>query len=469
MASTDAKPIAVKNAAYRVTFPIFDADGDLVTGATGLDSEVSKDGANFADCTNEATEIGVSSGMYFLDLTATEMNADTVAVIVKTTSAGAKTTPLTIYPAARGINDLAFPTTSGRSMDVDASGGVEVGSFQAGALTSAAFAAGAIDNAAVATDAIGSAELADSAITEIQTGLVTRRGTATAGGANTITLDAGASAVNDFYAGQQVVITSGTGAGQARLVTSYAGGTKIATVAQAWATNPDNTSVFALTPNRALVSSFVADAVNAAALASDAVTEIQAGLATAAAVTAVQADTDDIQARLPAALVGGRMSSQVGAMGNDVMTAAAAAADLTTELQAGLAPSATGAAVQADTDNIQTRLPAALVGGRMDASVGAMAADVLTAAAAAADFDAEVANAAAAAVAALTSPELPNAAAVSAASTFQQKLDYLFETFRHKVEQTGATQTLFKDDGATPLVSAATSDDGVTFTRGEFV
>jgi hypothetical protein len=38
-------------------------------------------------------------------------------------------------------------------------------------------------------------------------------------------------------------------------------------------------------------------------------------------------------------------------------------------------------AVQADTDNIQTRLPAALVSGRMDASVGAMAADVVTAAA----------------------------------------------------------------------------------------
>lgn len=37
--------------------------------------------------------------------------------------------------------------------------------------------------------------------------------------------------------------------------------------------------------------------------------------------------------------------------------------------------------LQADTDDIQTRLPAALVGGRMDSSVGAMAANVLTAAA----------------------------------------------------------------------------------------
>ena len=37
--------------------------------------------------------------------------------------------------------------------------------------------------------------------------------------------------------------------------------------------------------------------------------------------------------------------------------------------------------IMADTNDIQTRLPAALVGGRMDASVGAMAANVVTAAA----------------------------------------------------------------------------------------
>lgn len=50
--------------------------------------------------------------------------------------------------------------------------------------------------------------------------------------------------------------------------------------------------------------------------------------------------------------------------------------------------------LQTDTDDIQTRLPAALVSGRMDASVGAMAANVLTASAIAADAitDAKVAS-----------------------------------------------------------------------------
>lgn len=117
MASTDARPIPRKNAAFRVTFPILDADGDLVTGATALDSEVSGDGGTFADCTNEATEIATSSGMYYLDLTAAEMNYDTVAVIVKTTSTGAKTTPIVLYPEETGdirvnVTQLSDDTTA---------------------------------------------------------------------------------------------------------------------------------------------------------------------------------------------------------------------------------------------------------------------------------------------------------------------------------------------------------------------
>lgn len=57
------------------------------------------------------------------------------------------------------------------------------------------------------------------------------------------------------------------------------------------------------------VASIATDAVNANALAANAVTEIQSGLATQSSVDAVQADTNDIQTRLPAALVGGKMDS----------------------------------------------------------------------------------------------------------------------------------------------------------------
>ena len=86
-----------KGVACTIVFPIYDADGDLVSGAADLDSEVSKDGGTFTDCTNEASEIATDSGMYKLDLTATEMNADIVAVIVKTSTDGAKTAATVIY------------------------------------------------------------------------------------------------------------------------------------------------------------------------------------------------------------------------------------------------------------------------------------------------------------------------------------------------------------------------------------
>lgn len=77
---------------------------------------------------------------------------------------------------------------------------------------------------------------------------IIRTGTAQAGGASTITLDAGASAVNQAYQFDIISITSGTGAGQSKYITNYVGSTKVATVNSAWSSNPDNTSVFEITP-----------------------------------------------------------------------------------------------------------------------------------------------------------------------------------------------------------------------------
>lgn len=101
MAAGDARPVPRKNVALRITFPIHDTAGALITGATGLDSEVDLDGAGFADCTNEATEIG-ASGVYFLDLTAAEINADTSTIVVKTTSVNAIIPVIVLYPESIG-------------------------------------------------------------------------------------------------------------------------------------------------------------------------------------------------------------------------------------------------------------------------------------------------------------------------------------------------------------------------------
>lgn len=81
----------------------------------------------------------------------------------------------------------------------------------------------------------------------------------------------------------------------------------------------------------------------------------------------------------------------------DAITDAKVASDVTIASVTGAVGSVTGltaATVHSDLDDIQARLPAALVSGRIDASVGAMAAGVLTATAIAADAitDAKVAS-----------------------------------------------------------------------------
>ena len=207
MASTDARPVPRRAAAYRVTFPLMNNTGSLVTGAAGLDSEISKDGGTFADCTNEATEIATSSGIYYLDLTSTEMTADTVAIIVKTTTTDAKTTTIVMYPEEIGDyradvqqwlgTTVATPGTAGTpSVDITrianaavsastAQLGVNVVNFGGPAVTLAAgrpevntthaagtaWGSGAITAASIATDAIGAAELAADAVTEIANGV----------------------------------------------------------------------------------------------------------------------------------------------------------------------------------------------------------------------------------------------------------------------------------------------------------
>jgi hypothetical protein len=80
-----------KNAATYFTFPIVDVNGALVSSAAGLDSEyIDFSDANapgtWADCTNEATEIG-STGWYYLSVAQAETNYDYVAFQVKSSDA----------------------------------------------------------------------------------------------------------------------------------------------------------------------------------------------------------------------------------------------------------------------------------------------------------------------------------------------------------------------------------------------
>ena len=71
---------------------------------------------------------------------------------------------------------------------------------------------------------------------------VEHSGTALEGSDNTITLDSEASDTVDVYNDMLIEITDGTGQGQIRKITDYAGSTRIATVESNWDTNPASDS-----------------------------------------------------------------------------------------------------------------------------------------------------------------------------------------------------------------------------------
>lgn len=108
----NALPYPVYGVPWTIVFPLLDADGDPVTGAT-CDSEVSKNGDTGADCTNEGVEItyttATNKGMYYLILTAAEMTADIVTVTIY--SATSKATCIVLYP--RKLVQITTGTSQG--------------------------------------------------------------------------------------------------------------------------------------------------------------------------------------------------------------------------------------------------------------------------------------------------------------------------------------------------------------------
>lgn len=107
---------------------LFQANPTLAAG----DVTISKDGGAFANLTTLPTVTPASGKSVKVTLSAAEMTADQVLVVFSD-AAGAQWCDLSIniQTAARQIDDLCYPTTSGRSIDVDATGGVEITANQA--------------------------------------------------------------------------------------------------------------------------------------------------------------------------------------------------------------------------------------------------------------------------------------------------------------------------------------------------
>lgn len=183
MSASDARPLPIYGQQFQITFCIFNASGDLVSGAADLDSQVSKDGGDFVACSGEAAEIG-TSGYYRLTLTSGEMTARTVAVRVLTSTPNAKTATAILYPSqdddfrvnVARIDDnnisvsnfnLAF---GGQPNEIDATLLGNVGGSVASVTAGVTLADDAISAAKIADDAITAAAIDNSAVTVLTSG-----------------------------------------------------------------------------------------------------------------------------------------------------------------------------------------------------------------------------------------------------------------------------------------------------------
>lgn len=241
--------------------------------------------------------------------------------------------------AAGAINAAAIATDAitAAKIAADAIGASEIAD---GAIDAATFASGAINAAAIAADAITAAKIADGAIDAATFAASAITATVIASDAITAAKIAdGAIDAATFAAGA---------INAAAIATDAITAAKIAADAIGAAEIADGAIDAATFASGAITAAAIAtDAIGAAELAADAVTEIQSGLSTLTAagirtavglasanldtqLTAHQSDLDDIQTRIPAALVSGRIDASVGAMASGVVTATAIASDAIT-------------------------------------------------------------------------------------------------------------------------------------------
>jgi len=181
------------------------------TPAAG-DVKISKDGGAAANVTNLPTAITMgNTAMWDFSLTATEMQAAKVAITVADS-------------ATKAVEDNMFELQTYGN----------------------ASAQHVLDLGTVIENQVWDALRSNHQLTGT-TGLFSRGvvsdGTAQAGSASSITLGTGEPTTVDIFKGAVVVIYSGTGAGQARMISAYSSG-RVASVVPNWVVTPDNTSKY---------------------------------------------------------------------------------------------------------------------------------------------------------------------------------------------------------------------------------
>lgn len=314
-----------------------------------------------------------------------------------------------------------------------------VGAMAANVVTAGAIADGAIDRATFAAD----------------TGLQTiRSNTAQAGAAGTITLDAAASAADDFYNDAIIFITGGTGVGQVRRIRDYVGATKVATIVPAWATNPDNTSTFAILPAASAWDETLADHLDSGS--------------TGAALNAAGSAGDPWATALPGAYGAGTAGKIVGDNINATISSRSTLDAAGVRTAVGLAAANLDAQLSAIDDFVDTEVAAILAA--VDTEVAAIKAktDQLTFTVAN-QVDSNTltvaANAiAAAAVAAAAAEKIADALIarnIAGGSNAGRLVRDALRAIRNRKAIAGGTLTIYQEDDATAAWTAA-----VTTTAG---
>jgi len=254
-----------KNTALEVALPMVDSSSpeSFKSGVSPTDTAYYKDGSGSwtsLAITDTFAEIG-STGVYQISLTASECNHDWI--VIEVTATGAADTLVAYRMFADDIDSVASTAGNIETDTQDIQSRIPA-ALVGGRMASDAVAISGSTTAADAVESdIGNLDAAVSTRstvttaqvnTEVETALadigldhlVVRQGTAQSGGAAYIQLDAGASATDDLYATEVIVITGGTGVGQANRIDSYAGAGKTAYVGRSWETVPDATSTFVI-------------------------------------------------------------------------------------------------------------------------------------------------------------------------------------------------------------------------------
>lgn len=312
-----ARPLLIKM--------VDETDGKTPEPGLTLTVTVRKAGGSWAAAAGSVADRGNGSYEY----TPTSGEVDTVGVFEwRATATGAWP-----FDGAGQVCSGQFPDSV--SVSSISNGTISSATLASGTITSSKFGAGAIDATALADGAITAAKLGTGAITSAKFAAGAIDAAAVADGA----IDAGA-------------IADGS------IIASKIGGNAITSAK--------------IASGAITAAAFATDAIDANAVAASAVTELQSGLATAAAVQGVQDDTNDIQARLPAALVGGRIDASVGAMAVDVVTASALASSATAEIATAVAAPDTAAIASA----VDAALSTSHGAGAWEGSGGATAGEI---------------------------------------------------------------------------------------------